>query len=182
MTLIREGWLSIALCGCAAIIVPWWILDQGSAEPVVSTSVAPPGLAVRPALQFNPADLEGFFTVPEDFAAEASAVVTDSAGSTQGQDPPRLVGVVLPASGKPVALVVGADGQTVLLRPGGESDGWHLVAIGAGKGTFERAGIRKVARLDYSNHAPAASNTNLPVSPAAGPAELSGLAAEGAKP
>jgi hypothetical protein len=158
MSLVQSRWLVPGAAAAAAIVVPIWLLQPGSAVIETPPPLVVTELAALPVGGVDQARTMPLFSPtrsppepppsPETLAAAAAAPVA--------KPMPTLVGLVSRARGRGVALVKGSDGQTVTIAPGESVDGWRLLGIGRDRATFASNGERRVAALDFSNRIPAA--------------------------
>ena len=156
MSLIQARWIGFAAAAAAALSAPVLLVQAEETAPPVPVP-PPPAPEVTPRA---PAPLSFAFTAPPfdpDRTPEGAALPADPAAASEAAPAPppaalpRLVGIASRSRGRAVALVKGADGETVMLAPGRSVDGWRLVAIGRDQAVFELGGARQTARLDFSN-------------------------------
>lgn len=179
MSLIQGRWVLLAAAAAAAIGAPVLLVQAEEAE----VSVPPPPPAA-PAVTPRPAAPMSFaLTAPPfdpDRTPDGAAPPPGTAPADAAPAPPppaavpKLVGIASRTRGRAVALVRGANGETVMLAPGRSVDGWRLVSIGRDRAVFELGGTRETARLDFANKGAAASALPAPPQPAPPAAEPAG--------
>jgi hypothetical protein len=174
MKALRTPWAALAVAAAAAVAAPALLLtaDPAPAPP------QPPGRFDLPTRvePTQPGTLSYALVAPPFTAGRKPAPPESAAGATPppaaAQPPappppplPRLVGVASGGRGRAVALVKTGSGETLVLSSGASADGWRLVAVGRDQATFERAGERQTARLDFGNKNPVASAAAAPPVP-----------------
>jgi hypothetical protein len=144
--------MMLAVAGISAIAAPLFVLwPEGHAESPSPGFGIPTRLVIRPA-EAPAAILEKPLLNPERSPLiEASSEAAADEEAAQTLPPPQLVGAVIRTRGSGVALVLSAAGETLMLRPGEETDGWQLVSVGSGQAVFDQAGRRETVTLDFSN-------------------------------
>jgi hypothetical protein len=124
---------------------------EGRAEPAQASLGIPTKLVIR-AAEPPAAILEKPLLNVERSPMEAIAPEAASfEEAAQPSSPPQLVGAVVRTRRAGVALVRNATGETVMLRPGEEADGWRLVSVGSSQAIFDQSGRRETVTLDFSN-------------------------------
>lgn len=171
MSLVKIHWLVLGGAAALAALIPYQLLRSPrqpeplpmrfSATAFVLGSV--PGLDAAfstPLFSVDRMPPAAFDPTPGMAAGAASATSPDQL--------PKLVGIALGGRGVSVALVKQADGQTRMLHPGEEADGWRLTRITRNSAQFRLGGEIQTLTLDFTNRSAGnvrAANDPIPLPP-----------------
>lgn len=179
MSLVNWRSSLVVSAAVAAILVPVKLLTSTSSDP-----------SPVQARQFNPTAVPEirdsvlayayaaplFDTDRNPQTAESPAPApSDPQATPASPPPPVLVGLVTRGAGRGVVLTRTNKGETVMLAPGENADGWSLVRFNREEAVFELDGKRHTARLDFSN-----KNASAPSAP--GPADGPTVSPSGSLP